>query len=162
MTPFLDAVGAAMESKTIRHFDEQKGPDGSAWLPSKRAAKEGGKTLILSGRLRLSQTYNVLQGAVEWGTNLVYAAIQQFGGTIRSYARGQETFHKRDRDGSLKPGFVKKGKSDFARRVTLPQYDIRIPARPYVGIDQEDEQEITTLAERHLGAAIQGKPPGET
>lgn len=161
MTPFLDAVGAAMESSTIRRFDAQQGPGGVLWAPSKRAKKEGGKTLIKSGRLRLSQIYNVLQNAVEWGTNVIYAAMQQFGGTIRSYARSQETFHKRDRDGSLKPGFVKKSRADFARRVTLPEYDIRIPARPYVGVDKGDEQEITTIAERHLGAAIQGKPPGE-
>ncbi|WGV98828.1 phage virion morphogenesis protein [Vibrio sp. YMD68] len=76
----LDEMGAAMVNQTILRFNSERGPDGISWIPSIRAMLEGGKTLQDSGRLRHSITHNTLPSSVEWGSNVVYAAIHQLGG----------------------------------------------------------------------------------
>ena len=78
--PMLDEMGGEMVSSTQRRFETSTGPDGKPWTPSKRALKQGGKTLVDQGHLRGSITHNVGADEVEWGSNLVYAAIHQFGG----------------------------------------------------------------------------------
>lgn len=92
----FDVIGEAMVSKTQMRFHEGHGPDGEAWKPSQRAVKTGGQTLIETGRLMQSQTHNVLPDneGVEWGTNVVYAAIHQNGGTIDIHAHEQTIFRK--------------------------------------------------------------------
>jgi phage virion morphogenesis protein len=152
-----DAIGEAMVSKTMRRFDEQHGPDGAPWLPSKAAKKEGRKTLIKTGNLRNRFTHNVLPGnaGVEWGTNVVYAAIHQFGGTIQRGAR-QQTIHRRidKRTGELSSKFVKKSKSNFASVHAVAAHAITMPARPFLGIDGEDIKEaegmLTLAVEQYL------------
>ncbi len=155
-----DAVGAAMVAKTVLRFQTGEGPDG-VWPPSQRVIKHGGKTLVLSGRLQGSQTHNVLQDGTEWGTNLIYAAVQQFGDQHTSYARSQKVFRKTAEGGkALKPGFVKKSKLDFSSWVTLPEYSVGIPARAYVGIDADDVAEMESLCALHLEAALLGTSVG--
>lgn len=93
----LDEIGQHFVSETTNRFKQGTAPDGSQWLPSERAkptlSKKGvkrfGKTLVDTGRLRDSITFNVLPGdtGVEIGTDVVYGAIQQFGGkTGRNHA----------------------------------------------------------------------------
>ncbi|WP_036259193.1 phage virion morphogenesis protein [Meiothermus cerbereus] len=95
------SVGEVLVSSTIQRFNEQKGPDGRPWEPLAAATvaprkkdfkKSGGlrkqalermekrKILIQSGRLRNSITARRDGTRVAVGTNLVYAAIHQFGG----------------------------------------------------------------------------------
>lgn len=158
MRSALDAIGAAMESTTIRRFDEQHGPDGQPWEPSERVKKHGGKTLILHGYLQGSQTHNVLPDneGVEWGSALIYAAIQQTGGTITVQERDAQIFRQTSKSGELKPGFVKKSKANFISDVHIGGHTITIPARPYLGVDSEDEAEIEGILTRHIASAIDG------
>lgn len=87
----LDAVGATVESQTRRRIGEDKeGPDGAPWPDwSDRYAKSrhGNQSLLESeGYLLASLGYAVSLGAgqVEVGSNLVYAATQQFGDDKRN------------------------------------------------------------------------------
>lgn len=83
----LDAVGAEVESQVRRRISTEKaGPDGKPWVAwSERyaATRHAGQSLLQSeGHLLDSITYVVaIDGShVDVGSNLVYAAIQNFGG----------------------------------------------------------------------------------
>lgn len=83
----LDAVGAEVESQVRRRIASEKtGPDGkpwAAWSPRYAKTRHGGQSLLQSeGHLLDSITYVVgIDGSfVDVGSNLVYAAIQNFGG----------------------------------------------------------------------------------
>jgi phage virion morphogenesis protein len=73
-------IGEALVSSTVERFESGEGPDGTAWKPSQRAEKEGGKTLVDTGRLRGSIGYEASPASVSVGSNLVYARIHQLGG----------------------------------------------------------------------------------
>lgn len=83
--PLLAAIGNELVTSVSRRFETGTAPDGSRWPESLRARLTGGQTLIKSGRLRdsIAETGPQLTArSVEVGTNVVYAAIHQFGGTI--------------------------------------------------------------------------------
>jgi phage gpG-like protein len=142
-------------------FREQHDPEGQAWIPSQRALRTGTDTLIEHGYLLASQTYNVLDGeGVEWGSALVYAAIQQAGGTIHREAHEQSVFRKVSKRGELGNRFVKKSQSNFETRHHVEAYDIHLPARPYLGISDEDVATIEEISVRHLQAALLDTSPG--
>jgi phage gpG-like protein len=155
------AIGGAMVSSSKLRFRRGAGPDNTRWPLSQRVKKRGGQTLVLTARLRDSNTYNVLgDSGVEWGSNVRYAHAQNDGAVITSYPRSQQANFHVNRDGSLGK-FAKRRKSNFAMWVTLPQYQIHIPARPWLGIDADDRQEIADIQLRHVDAAMKGKPsPG--
>lgn len=97
------ALAEGITSRTIQRFDEQRAPDGSPWPPlspstlmqevrprdrlrgggiSRRAQERMAKrkALIRTGRLRSSISWKVRGTRIYVGTNVVYAAIHQFGG----------------------------------------------------------------------------------
>lgn len=153
-----DAIGLAMVAGTQKRFRAGTDPMGNPWKPSKRALKEHGKTLIETGMLLASITYNVLPGkGVEWGSNKVYAGVHQTGAEITIHPRSQRVYFRFVGD-ELRPQFAKKGKSNFSKWATIAHaYTIHLPARPYLGISDDDEKEIEDTAGRHLSAAIVGK-----
>ncbi|OOZ41665.1 phage virion morphogenesis protein [Solemya pervernicosa gill symbiont] len=87
LLPLLDALGMELESQTRRRIsDEKTAPDGTPWDEwSERYAEtrhQGQSLLQGEGNLLDSIQYEVVGGdAVEWGSNLIYAAIHQHGGT---------------------------------------------------------------------------------
>lgn len=82
LRPAFESIGEYMNSETANRFRLGVDADGNALTPSERALAEGGKTLVDRGHLRDSYTYNVfIDGmGVEIGSDMVYAAIHQFGG----------------------------------------------------------------------------------
>lgn len=143
--PMWDAIGASLVVSTQRRFEEGHGPDGSPWPVSYRAALTGGKTLIDSARLMQSITHIASDSGVEVGTNVLYAAIHQLGGIIRAI-------------GDFLAFTLADGRKIFAKSVT-------IPARPFLGIDEDDETEILRIAEDYVagpstgsGQAAEGAP----
>ena len=73
-------VGAQLLSITKDRFADQVGPDGTPWTPSERARRENGQTLVRTSRLKRSLSRAAGPGVAKVGTNVVYAAIHQFGG----------------------------------------------------------------------------------
>jgi len=128
-------IGAAMVESTRRRFDDGTGPDGSPWPISLRAQFEGGKTLIDSAALKGSITHIAATDQVEWGTNMDYAGTHQFGATITP-------------------------KSADALRFSIPGIgfitvqSVTIPARPFIGLNDEDEAEIERIADDFLSNAL--------
>ena len=78
----MDRIGRHLVASTLQRFERERAPDGRPWLKSARAIADGGKTLTDTGRLRGSIAHTVSEGgrAVEVGSNVLYAAIHQFGG----------------------------------------------------------------------------------
>lgn len=125
------------QESTIARFRDQAGPDGQAWRPSLRVQARGGKTLIKDRHLMDSIVSNAGGDFAEWGANVPYAAIHQFGGVIRAKNKSYLFFKLADGSG---------------RRVK----EVTIPARPYIGINAADEASILKIINRHLAAAVGG------
>jgi len=149
-----DAIGAYLVTATQRRFERETGPDGSRWqrLSPRTANRRIGRArrgydhiLRVKARLYQSIVYEAADNQVAVGTNLVYAAIQQLGGTV--------TIPARDQDVNLSVGkgrrrFVRgSAKRKETRRVHIGAHTITIPARPYLGIDHDDEVEIQAIVE---------------
>lgn len=158
--PALDAIGEAMVSATQMRFHDQHGPGGVPWPPSKAALREKRKTLIKTARLVSSITHNLLRGAesgVEWGTNVVYAAMMQMGGTITHYARSQQIYRRTNKAKTeILPGFVKRAKSNFASWITIGEHTFTIRGWPFIGIDKEDIAEMDDTLTRALKRQAEG------
>ena len=86
LKPLMDMLGAEGESQTRRRISEEKtSPAGEpwvAWSADYAETRHAGHSLLQGeGSLLDSQQYQVTaDDAVEWGSNLIYAAIQHFGG----------------------------------------------------------------------------------
>ncbi len=132
--PVFQDFGEYLVDSTTKRFPTGRAPDGSVWAPKSPvtiAARGGRKTNRLdtrplfgpSGALSSTISYEAFADRVEWGSPMVYAAMQQFGGS----------------------------KSRF------PHLWGNIPARPFLGVSNEDESALLDIAaewiERAAGAA---------
>ena len=80
LEPAMDEIGAMLVASTLERFERGEDPDGQPWTPSIRALEQGGQTLVDTTRLRGSITHEAARDSVTVGTNVIYAAIHQFGG----------------------------------------------------------------------------------
>lgn len=115
LAPALGNVGEHLMLTHRDHFDQQRSPDGDPWQPlspeyAKRKKKNKDKILRLNDILRDTFAYNVGDESLEFGTNMEYAAIHQFG-----------------------------GESSMIPRLAA------IPARPFLGLSSDDEQEVIEI-----------------
>lgn len=134
LRPAWRAVGRAGVAQTRRRFLNGVGPDGSPW---KKGRKPSGQTLIDQGLLlRSISARNATQDGVEWGSNRVYAAIHQTGGVIRPVRAGMLRF-------KVAGGFISAKK-------------VRIPARPYLGVNAENMTAFSQILLRHVGGPLTG------
>jgi phage virion morphogenesis protein len=135
-TPMYDEIGGYLVVATQARFEAEKGPAGNPWPKSYRASAFGGKTLRDSGRLYQSFTHNPSKTGVAVGTNVLYAAIHQFGGTITAKTPKGLNWQYRTAGGN-KPKWARK------QSVTLP-------SRPFLGLDEDDEREIVAIAANYI------------
>ncbi|SAI74571.1 Mu-like prophage protein gpG [Bordetella ansorpii] len=163
--PMFQAFANYGENSTRLRFERQAGPDGAAWKPSRRAAKTGGKTLILSRRLLRSITSVYGGDFAAWGSNVVYAPIHQLGGVIERAPHSVRVRLRTDARGSLLRQAGAKKLAVFARdRHTrareswheVQAYKIRMPARPFLGVNREDLWAMGRLSVQVIQAAAGG------
>ena len=131
----MDSIGEALRSSTLKRFDDEEDPTGKKWKPSARATAEGGKTLDKEGHLKDSIDYHATSSKVMVGSNLPYARIHQLGGTIQPKKGKFLKFRGLD------------GENVFVKEVT-------IPARPYLGISDDDREEIIATMTDFLEGAF--------
>lgn len=79
----MSAVGDVLIGQIDDAFESGRSPAGDRWRESGRVKRDGGQTLVDKGILRGSMTREVDRQSVTVGTNVPYAAIHNFGGTIR-------------------------------------------------------------------------------
>lgn len=142
-------LGEYLQSSTQARFTTQTAPDGTPWAPLKQSTIRRKKTnadkiLTLRGYLRGGIRWQALDdNTVQVGSNLKYAAIHQFGGEIQQPAR-QATVRYRSVSGRvLFAG--RKHRRVTERLVNVPSHTIHMPARPFLGISQLDDQEIRSI-----------------
>lgn len=134
MRPVMEDIGALLEESTRERFETQRDPDGTPWAPSSRALRQAGPTLTDTGRLRDSVTRKVTGRQIDVGTNVIYAATHQFGATIRP---------------KTAKGLAFRIGSDF-----VVTQKVEIPARPFLGISQQDQDAIGDLVNDYLAGPL--------
>lgn len=152
-TELLDIWGALLEASVRRRFDTGQGPGGVPWPISQRVARHGGKTLVDKGNLESSIRYDVRPGELEVGVDGVgasskFAYVHQFGfeGAVQIAAHTRtvsEAF------GIPLPGPV-------TQNVKAHSRNMKIPARPMLGIDDDDRRDMRDVARDHLRSLING------
>lgn len=144
LTPVMDEIGEYLIAATRARFAEGKGPDGTPWAPKSEATIAAykarkdpvdhrplfGPTGALSSQFSTVATPD----SVEIGTNLIYAAVMQFGAEAGQFG--------------ARMGTDKRGRSFF---MPIPWGDI--PARPFLGLSDDDETAILSIVTEWLESA---------
>lgn len=156
--PFFRDVGELLLRSIKENFKAQKAPDGTPWTPlapsTIKARRRGRKSAVSilrdRGRLMGSINYAATNDSVTIGAVPDYAAIHQLGGVIEKPERKGKIYRKQEKDGSIGRRFVKRSKANLETEVTIPAHQVKIPARPYLGVSKADEAAIFEAAERWL------------
>lgn len=139
---FYKAVGEYMTEVAIpRNFANETSPDGTPWASlrpltvTRREAKGHTPIRILraSGAMAAAINYAAADTQVQIGSPAVQAAVMQFGAEQGSF--GAAT-------GRTRPSEKRPKSHDYFAH--LPWGDI--PARPFLGLSADDEQEIIRIA----------------
>lgn len=144
MRPLLEDVKGRLMFSVNQNFVSGGRPH--PWTPlaaSTLANRRGTSARILrdTGRLQNSISGRIEATSVVVGTNVVYARVHQEGATIRM----PELRPRRAK--ALR--FVVGSQVVFAQRVKA--HSVRIPARPYLLLQDSDRAYMTTAIGRHLG-----------
>ena len=127
----LKECGLVLLRSVARNFKAGGRP--VRWRPSKRALREGGKTLIDTARLKNSMTMRVLGRSLTVGTNVKYARIHQLGGKLDKNVTVKQHYRY------ITQAF---GKDIDGRKVLVKQHqrkmDTYIPARPFLKVQAGD------------------------
>ncbi|WP_069997822.1 phage virion morphogenesis protein [Cellulosilyticum sp. I15G10I2] len=142
------AIGQVLRSSTLQRFAEGKDPEGRAWAQSNKYTissngsirKSRKKTLIETARLKNSIKAKVTNKGVAIGTNTIYAATHQLGDDNRTIrARGSKGLSFVTPSGWRRKKIVK----------------VTIPARPFLGISDEDMIEIKATMNHIIEGAVE-------
>lgn len=157
----LEQIGHALENSVHARFRSMTDPSGKRWkaLSARylRAKKNNDKILTLEGRLNDQIVHQIQGDTVTVGTNVPYAAIHQFGGTV---AIGEQTVtRKRGTKGKNKGRFMvgtTKAKHAVVSTFKIPAHKVRIPARPFLGLSEADRVEVRETIKDHIRRALEG------
>ena len=129
-----NTIAEGLRTSTIERFQAEKSPEGKKWKQSIRAREEGGKTLIKSAALRSSIRSEASAEGLAVGTNDIRAATHQFGDSRIIKAKRKKALRFRV----------------SGRWVSKKEVKVTIPARPFLGVSEEDEEEIKKLLSQAL------------
>ena len=165
LTPAMRAIAGLLERQTEDNFAAESGPLGK-WPALKDKQRAGGKILQDTGRLAASVTpfWSATEAGI--GSNAVYAAIHQLGGTVEKAAQSRMVRHRTDAKGNLLRGEALGGKGlifakNSHKRVATRWFEqgahsINIPARPYMPVSPDGrlqaglEDEVLEVIQNHL------------
>lgn len=147
----MAAIGATAESQTRRRIsDEERSPSGAAWpgwSSGYDATRHGGQTLLQSeGKLLDSIIHNVLgPDSVEVGSNMVYAALHNFGGQVAVTAKSRRYFWWR---------FFQTGDAFWRNLALTKRSHLQIPQRQFLGLSAENEDDLVGIVEDFMGSLL--------
>ena len=138
MTDLMGKIGSVL----INGAQERIGvtnvsPDGVAWPQSLRAKEDGGPTLHDTGQLHRSITSLAAPDHVTIGSAEDYAGVHQSGATIKA------------KNGKGLSFTLANGEQVVVGSVT-------IPARPYLGISEEERAQIEDVTIAHFNSLLGG------
>ena len=130
-------LGETLKKIHADRFKAEVAPDGKKWQPLSpitREIKGNDQILKQGGYLSQKTAYNYDDNRLEFGSDAKYAKLHQFGGVIRP-KKGKR----------LKFG---KGSNTVYAKLS------KIPARPWLGVNAQDEQKLlkkaTALLQRQI------------
>ena len=170
MSPLFPAIQQIVRSSIIRNFraggrfspEGKFGGGSQLWEPSKRSLEQSGQTLRDKGLLANSITVTVKQIhgqlLITASSNLPYARVHQYGinkmvqvkqhtRTLRKTSKG--TVYARGKRGQKLKKKLAEGITIFT--VNAHSRLMRLPARPYLVIQNEDIIKIKELIQRRIG-----------
>lgn len=124
-----EEIAEQLRTSTIARFRTATDPEGKRWKQSIRARDTGGITLTHTAQLRNSIRAESDQNGLAVGTNVAYGAAHQFGDRRTIQPRKAKVLR-------FKTG---------NRWVSAKSVTVNIPARPFLGISDEDEAEIRRI-----------------
>lgn len=157
--PLLRSMGERLLEFHQQRFQEQKSPEGIEWVALKpryqrRKRKNANQILTRDGYLKNTLRWQVNADELLFGTNRVYGAIHQFGGTIEIAARSQQAYYRQKKNGKIGNQFVRKSKSNHTKWHTIPAYKIKIEARPWLGVSKSEGETLIDMAKNYLQGAF--------
>lgn len=134
-----NVLSSVVRASTIDRFKTSRTPEGKRWEPSRRAEQEAGKTLVKTGIMKNSIRRSANDSGFAVGTNNIYAATHQLGEPGRRITIRAKTSR----------GLIFKIDGHWIRKkqVTIR---IKIPARPFLGLSEDDMAEIKGTIEDFL------------
>ncbi len=136
---FRAAIAKNLAEETVRlahdSFEHSRDPDGNPWKP---ITHRDGKPLLETGRLRNSiRAARITPKGFMVVSNVKYAAIHQYGGTIKQHARSELRGYSASRKGRQRRDRLKRvglysKKKAVMRPASIGERGITIPARPYL------------------------------
>ncbi|MGK9477908.1 phage virion morphogenesis protein [Melioribacter sp. OK-6-Me] len=161
----MTAIAEEMYASVINEFRTQGAGSGGwkalkpATLKQKRRKGFAEAILQARGNLLRSIQSSATESTAVVSTNLRYAAIHHFGGTISIAARTRTLFHRTDKKGNLLKQQTNKNLLIFAKKshkqksaYTFGQhaYNISIPARPFMILTEPYKNNIINIIKRHI------------
>jgi phage gpG-like protein len=150
--PLLRRLGARLKKSTEDNFTSEGRP---AWKPLarttlmiRRLKKCEGPILRRKGRLARSVRTVITNESVSLTTNLKYAALQQFGGTVNHPGGTRYHFY-----GDSKIRFVNNKRKGYLGGITRP-HRITVPARPFLSTTQEDVDDMAEITKEFITGAL--------
>jgi len=133
MSPMMREVADIMYDSTMENFKVGGRPE---WVKSQRAERDNGQTLVDTNALRSSVHKQYGSRYAVTGTNKVYAAIHQFGGSImRRQVAATSDFRPYD-----------------GRPTVLSKWDTgEMPARPFFNLQPDELKDIEQTAVKYMG-----------
>ena len=130
-TELYSELGDILLDGVHDRFRRGVAPDGRPWQKSWRAIAQNGQTLRDTGRLLNSIVTITKKNNVLVGTDVLYAKLMHYGGTIRAKSKPYLVFK------TPTGGWVKRK-------------SITIPARPIFGVSEDDAQNMLLSIEEYL------------
>ena len=161
----LGQIGETLMRSTRDRGARQIDPDGNKWRPLspgykrwKDKKRPGVPILKFDFHMLGDQlSYQVDPDGLLLGTNAPYGARHQFGGASTHAAHSRKLAFGKNRPNGMKV-FARAGSAsvDHEKWATVKQYTVTLPARPWLGVSQDDEKALLDIAADHLGDAFEG------
>lgn len=162
----LADMGEYLVRSTRDRAAKQVDPEGRPWRPLSKPYKKWkdkkrpGVPILKFDFHMLGDQFSsdVDSDGLVLGTNAPYGAIQHFGGTVHRPARSRLLSFDKDRENGMKR-FARAGSKavDHEKWATVKAYDIKIPARPWLGVSKEDEDKLVNIASDHVAGMFEGE-----
>jgi phage virion morphogenesis protein len=145
----LEQLGGLIENQSKARFSERAAPDGTPWAPWSAAyakTRHGGHSLLVGdGHLRDSIAWQMDGDELHVGSNLVYAAIHQFG-----WGEAQGAVQVREHESTNLFG---KTVAPFS--VPAHERNPNMPAREYMGLSDANVSEAEQALAEWVGGRLQ-------
>lgn len=127
----FDGIGSYGVQSTQDRFQYQHDVEGNPWKQSWRSNMQGGNSAGRNiGDLVNGLNYQLRPNGVEWGANVEYAHVFHFGAHILPKTAQYLVFNVLGNWRKVK--------------------EVNIPARPFLGINADDERMILDIIEEHI------------